>query len=380
MNEHLAALQAWVAKEGLDLAYISDPININYYTGFFQDPEERITALIVTPDNDPFLFTPQLTIEEVKKAGWPYQVFGYLDHEDPFAIMANHIKAVTANPTKLAIEKDNLAVFKFEALMKQFPDATFPVDASRFIENQRLIKTPSEIKQMEAAGAQADRAFQAGFNAIKAGATEQEVAAEIDYAMMKEGVMHMSFGTIVQAGVDAANPHGEPMGTKLQPNELVLFDLGTDNHGYMSDATRTVAFGQVTGEPREIFDVCLEANLTAMAAVKPGLKASELDKIARDIITKAGYGDYFNHRLGHGIGMSTHEFPSIMEGNDMLLQPGMCFSIEPGIYVPGVAGVRIEDCVHVTETGCEPFTHTSKEFGATIFGVDRQLAYQLLFL
>ncbi|EPC63075.1 Xaa-Pro dipeptidase [Lacticaseibacillus paracasei subsp. paracasei Lpp14] len=362
MNEHLAALQAWVAKEGLDLAYISDPININYYTGFFQDPEERITALIVTPDNDPFLFTPQLTIEEVKKAGWPYQVFGYLDHEDPFAIMANHIKAVTANPTKWAIEKDNLAVFKFEALMKQFPDATFPVDASRFIENQRLIKTPSEIKQMEAAGAQADRAFQAGFNAIKAGATEQEVAAEIDYAMMKEGVMHMSFGTIVQAGVNAANPHGEPMGTKLQPNELVLFDLGTDNHGYMSDATRTVAFGQVTGKPREIFDVCLEANLTAMAAVKPGLKASELDKIARDIITKAGYGDYFNHRLGHGIGMSTHEFPSIMEGNDMLLQPGMCFSIEPGIYVPGVAGVRIEDCVHVTETGCEPFTHTSKEF------------------
>ncbi|ASY49682.1 Xaa-Pro dipeptidase [Lacticaseibacillus rhamnosus DSM 14870] len=362
MNEHLAALQTWIGEEGLDLAYISDPININYYTGFFQDPEERITALIVAPDHDPFLFTPQLTIEEVKKAGWAYPVFGYLDHEDPFAKLASHIKTVNPNPTKWAIEKDNLAVFKFEAIMKQFPDATFPIDASRFIEKQRLIKTASEIKQMEAAGAQADRAFQAGFNAIKAGATEQEVAAEIDYAMMKEGVMHMSFGTIVQAGVDAANPHGEPMGTKLAPNELVLFDLGTDNHGYMSDATRTVAFGQVTGKPREIFDICLEANLTAMDAVKPGLKASELDKIARDIITKAGYGEYFNHRLGHGIGMSTHEFPSIMEGNDMILQPGMCFSIEPGIYVPGVAGVRIEDCVHVTETGCEPFTHTSKEF------------------
>ena len=362
MNEHLAALQTWIGEEGLDLAYISDPININYYTGFFQDPEERITALIVAPDHDPFLFTPQLTIEEVKKAGWAYPVFGYLDHEDPFAKLASHIKTVDPNPTKWAIEKDNLAVFKFEAIMKQFPDATFPIDASRFIEKQRLIKTASEIKQMEAAGAQADRAFQAGFNAIKVGATEQEVAAEIDYAMMKEGVMHMSFGTIVQAGVDAANPHGEPMGTKLAPNELVLFDLGTDNHGYMSDATRTVAFGQVTGKPREIFDICLEANLTAMDAVKPGLKASELDKIARDIITKAGYGEYFNHRLGHGIGMSTHEFPSIMEGNDMILQPGMCFSIEPGIYVPGVAGVRIEDCVHVTETGCEPFTHTSKEF------------------
>ena len=139
MNEHLAALQTWIGEEGLDLAYISDPININYYTGFFQDPEERITALIVAPDHDPFLFTPQLTIEEVKKAGWAYPVFGYLDHEDPFAKLASHIKAVNPNPTKWAIEKDNLAVFKFEAIMKQFPDATFPIDASRFIEKQRPV-------------------------------------------------------------------------------------------------------------------------------------------------------------------------------------------------------------------------------------------------
>ncbi|WP_179396000.1 M24 family metallopeptidase [Lacticaseibacillus absianus] len=363
MNQHLHALQDWVAGQGLDLAYISNFTNINYYTGFFSDPEERITGLFVFPDQEPFLFVPALSIEAVKKAGWTYGVAGYLDHEDPFALIAAEIKRRTPNPLRWGIEKDDLAVFKFEAVMREFPQATFPADASRFTEGLQLIKTPDEIAKMVEAGHQADRAFAAGFAALRAGITEQQVVAEIEYAMMKEGVMHMSFDTIVQAGVDAADPHGGPEATAVQPGELVLFDLGTNNQGYMSDATRTVAFGgPVSAKAREIHKVCLEAQLTAQAAVRPGLTAAALDKIARDVITAAGYGEYFNHRLGHGIGMSTHEFPSIMEGNDMTLQPGMCFSIEPGIYIPGVAGVRIEDCVHVTETGCEPFTHTSKEF------------------
>ncbi|WP_125705383.1 M24 family metallopeptidase [Lacticaseibacillus daqingensis] len=363
MNQHLQALQTWVQDQNLDLAYISNFTNINYYTGFFSDPEERITGLFVFPDQEPFLFVPALSIEAVKKAGWPYGVAGYLDHEDPFALIATQIKQRSANPLHWGIEKDDLAVFKYEAIMREFPQATFPADASRFSEGLQLIKTPDEIAKMIAAGQQADRAFAAGFAALKAGITEQQVVAEIEYAMMQEGVMHMSFDTIVQAGVNAADPHGGPEATAVQPGELVLFDLGTNNHGYMSDATRTVAFGgPVSAKAREIHAVCLEAQLTAQAAVRPGLTAEALDKIARDVIEKAGYGAYFNHRLGHGIGMSTHEFPSIMAGNQMELKPGMCFSIEPGIYIPGVAGVRIEDCVHVTETGCEPFTHTPKDF------------------
>ncbi len=363
MNQQLTMLQQWVQEQHLDVAYISNFTNINYFTGFFQDPEERVTGLFVFPDHEPFLFTPALSMEAVRKAGWAYDVFGYLDHEDPFALIAEHIRAINPNPLRWGIEKLDLAVGKFEAIMTQFPQATFPADASTKCQQLQLIKTPDEIKIMETAGKQADAAFAAGFAALQAGRSEQAVVAEIEYAMMKQGVMHMSFDTIVQAGVDAADPHGGPEATQVQPGELVLFDLGTNNHGYMSDATRTVAFGgDVAPKAREIFDVCLEAQLTAQAAVRPGLTASALDKIARDVITKAGYGEYFNHRLGHGIGMSTHEFPSIMEGNDMELVPGMCFSIEPGIYIPGVAGVRIEDCVHVTATGCEPFTHTPQEF------------------
>lgn len=171
----------------------------------------------------------------------------------------------------------------------------------------------------------------------------------------------MSFDTIVQAGANAANPHGGPEKIPLKKDELVLFDLGTVHNGYISDASRTVAFGQPDDKSLDIYKVDLEAQYAAMDAAKPGITAAELDKVARDIIDKAGYGEYFIHRLGHGMGTSEHEFPSIMEGNDMVLKPGMCFSIEPGIYIPNVAGVRIEDCVYITEDGCEPFTHTSKE-------------------
>lgn len=361
MNQHLQSLIKWVQDEHLDIAYISNPTDINYFSGFYQEPEERVTGLFVFPDQDPFLFTPALSIEEVKRGNWPYGVYGYLDHEDPFALIADQIKQRNENPTRWGIEKDDLPVFRFEAVMSQFPHATFPADASRYVERAKLIKSPDEIALLEAAGREADTAFAAGFAALRTGITEQAVVAEIEYAMMKRGVMNMSFDTIVQTGANAANPHGGPEKNQVEAGQMILFDLGTVHQGYISDATRTVAFGDISDKQKDIHAVCLEANLAAMDAARPGLTAAELDKIARDIITKAGYGEYFNHRLGHGIGTSTHEFPSIMEGNDLVLEPGMCFSIEPGIYIPGFAGVRIEDCVHITADGNAPFTHTDKK-------------------
>ncbi|PMD68299.1 M24 family metallopeptidase [Companilactobacillus nuruki] len=361
MKKQLIALQEYLAQNGLDAAYVSNPTDINYFTDFYSDPVERILALLVFPDKDPFIFAPQLEVEAVKEVGFDKNVFGYLDHENPFALMAGHIKDIAGTPTNWAIEKDDLSVQKLEALTQQFPNALFPNNLSRYMENAKLIKTEEEIAELKAAGAEADYAFSVAFNAIKEGRTEQEVVAEIEYAMMKKGVMHMSFDTIVQAGANAANPHGGPEKTPLKKDELVLFDLGTVHNGYISDASRTVAFGKPDEKSLDIYKVDLEAQYAAMDAAKPGITAAELDKVARDIIDKAGYGEYFIHRLGHGMGTSEHEFPSIMEGNDMILKPGMCFSIEPGIYIPNVAGVRIEDCVYITENGCEPFTHTSKE-------------------
>lgn len=361
MKKQLLDLQEYLAKKDIDIAYISNPTDIQYFTGFYSEPVERILALLVFPNKDPFLFAPQLEVESAKKAGWDKDVFGYLDHEKPFDLIAGHIKDVTADPLHWAIEKDDLSVDKFEAIREQFPNADFPENLSRYMESAKLIKTDDEIKELIAAGKEADYAFSVAFNAIKEGRTEQDVVAEIEYAMMKKGVMHMSFDTIVQAGANAANPHGAAEKNLLKKNELILFDLGTIHNGYISDASRTVAFGKPDEKSLDIYKVDLEAQYAAMDAAKPGITAAELDKVARDVITKAGYGEYFIHRLGHGMGQSEHEFPSIMEGNDMVLKPGMCFSIEPGIYIPNVAGVRIEDCVYITEDGCKPFTHTSKE-------------------
>lgn len=361
MNK-IQTLQQWLQDNNLDIAYLNDPIDVNYFTGYETDPIERVLGLFVFPNADPFLFVPQLEVEAAKKAGWKQDVFGYLDHEDPFHLIAQHImEKVTLAPQNWAVEKFSLPVSRMESVLAHFPSAKFVGDASKYMEKTKLIKTDSEIELLKAAGQEADYAFSLGFNAIKEGKTEQEVVAEIEYGLMKKGVMHTSFDTIVQGGQNAANPHGGPEKTPLKRDELVLFDLGTVHQGYMSDASRTVAFGKPSAKAIEIYKVCLEAQLTAQAAVKPGITAAELDKIARDIITKAGYGEYFIHRLGHGIGTSDHEFPSIMEGNDLVLQPGMCFSIEPGIYIPGVAGVRIEDCVAVTETGSTSFTNTPKD-------------------
>lgn len=358
---HIAALQKWLQTNHYDVAYISDFKDVQYFTGFGSDPIERVLGLFVFADAEPFLFTPALEVEAAKKTKWNHPVFGYLDHEDAFALIADHIKHSCPNPKRFAVVKDNLPLKRFEQLKSHFPTADFSGDLTSFIQHEKLFKTADEIEKLKIAGQYADKCFEIGFNALQQDRSEQDVVAIIEYEMKKQGIMHMSFDTIVQTGANAADPHGAAKATKIQPNALTLFDLGVDYHGYMSDASRTVAFGEVDAKQKEIYQVCLEAQLAAQAAAKPGVTAEELDRIARDIITKAGYGEYFIHRLGHGLGQSDHEFPSIMEGNTMELQPGMCFSIEPGIYIPNFAGVRIEDCVYVTETGVEPFTHTDKQ-------------------
>lgn len=353
-------LQTCLAHKGLDAAYISDPMTIGYLTGFYEDPIERVMALLVFPDSEPFLFTPALEVEAAKGAGWTHPVYGYLDHEDAYALIAAHVKKQVTEPVNWGIEQNHLTVSRLLKLQNQFPSAKFNTDLTSTIEQMRLIKSDDEIAKLNEAGKWADFMLEEGFKNLQLGRSEQEIAANLEYELKKHGIMHTSFDTLVQAGAHAAEPHGATSQRKINNNELVLFDLGCVVDGYCSDVSRTVAIGTLNKKQKEIYKVCLEAQLAAQEAAKSGITAEELDKVARDVISKAGYGEYFIHRLGHGLGLSDHEFPSIMEGNHLVLQPGMCFSIEPGIYIPGIAGVRIEDCVHITSDGCEPFTHTDK--------------------
>ena len=346
----------FLEAEKMDVAVVSDPVTINYLTGFYSDPHERQLFLFVFTDHSPLLFVPALEVERATSTV-DFAVVGYVDSENPWekikhALPAQGFKTV-------ALEFDNLILTKYHGLRTVFEGANFENLTPR-INRMRLIKSADEIQKMFVAGEYADKAVKVGFDNISLDKTETDILAQIDFAMKQEGY-DMSFETMVLTGDNAANPHGIPGANKIENNALLLFDLGVMVNGYASDMTRTVAVGQPDQFKKDIYNLTLEAQQAALEFIKPGVTAHEVDRAAREVIEKAGYGEYFNHRLGHGIGMDVHEFPSIMEGNDMVIEEGMCFSVEPGIYIPGKVGVRIEDCGVVTKDGFDIFTSTSKD-------------------
>ncbi|CAM3945423.1 M24 family metallopeptidase [Catellicoccus marimammalium] len=360
MNQQLKEVQNWLKENQLEAAYIHAPSDIAYFTNFHSDPHERVLALFIFPDQEPFLFTPALEVESAEQVV-NFPVYGYLDSENPWTIISEQLKNRGVQ-SRIAIQKDVFPVNRWEALKEALPTLTEAMDVSPLIQRMHLCKSQEEIAIMMEAGKWADFAFEKGFSALQEGVSEQEVAAYLEYELKKQGVHHMSFDTIVLFGAHAASPHGMPdTEHHLENHQLALFDLGCMWNGYASDATRMACYGEPTDRQREIFDIVYEAQRRAQEAIRPGVTAGELDAIARDYITSKGYGEYFTHRLGHGIGQQCHEFPSIVGGNDMVIEEGMCFSIEPGIYIPNEIGVRVEDCVHVTKDGSEAFTKLPKE-------------------
>lgn len=347
---------SYLETEKMDVAVVSDPVTINYLTGFYSDPHERQMFLFVFTDHSPLLFVPALEVERATSIV-DFDVVGYVDSENPWEKI-KHALPAQASKT-VALEFDNLILTKYHGLRTVFEGANFENLTPR-INRMRLIKSADEIKKMFVAGDYADKAVKVGFDNISLDKTETDILAQIDFSMKQEGY-DMSFETMVLTGDNAANPHGIPGANKIENNALLLFDLGVMVNGYASDMTRTVAVGKPDQFKQDIYHLTLEAQQAALEFIKPGVTAHEVDRVARDVIEKAGYGEYFNHRLGHGIGMDVHEFPSIMEGNDMTIEEGMCFSVEPGIYIPGKVGVRIEDCGVVTKDGFDIFTSTSKD-------------------
>lgn len=342
-----------------DMTFITNPTTVNYLTGFAMDPHERIMGLMIFPDRAPLLFTPELEVEKAKSYV-NFDVIGYADSENPWI----KIKAQLSkqNIKTIAVEFDHLILNKSDGLKSVFDNISF-TNLTPYINQMRLIKSHDEIQKMITSGQYADRCFNIGFEfaASRNKLTEMDVVAKIEFEMKRQGISEMSFETMVLTGARAANPHGVPEPVEIQENKLLLFDLGVMSEGYASDASRTISIGQPSDFDRKIYDITRQAQQAAFDFVKPGVTAFEIDQVARDIITRAGYGEYFTHRTGHGIGMDVHEFPSIGGSEDITIEKGMCFSIEPGIYIPNQVGVRIEDCLYVTETGAKSLTQTSKD-------------------
>lgn len=338
--------------EQADAAWITTPLNVFYFTGYRSEPHERLFALLITSNGDQTLYCPKMEVEEVKNSPFEGKIIGYLDTENPF-----EIDPLSFN--KLLIESEHLTVKRQRELTQNFGVQHYG-DIDQTIKELRNIKNESEIENIREAAKLADKCIEIGTEFLKVGVTEREVVNHIENEIKKFGVSEMSFDTMVLFGDHAASPHGTPGERKLVKDEYVLFDLGVIYNHYCSDMTRTVKFGTPSEEAQTIYNIVLEAETNAIEAIRAGVPLQDIDKIARDIISDAGYGDYFPHRLGHGLGLEEHEYQDVSSTNSNLLEAGMVITIEPGIYVPNVAGVRIEDDILVTENGYEILTHYDK--------------------
>lgn len=361
LEKKLETLANWMKQEEIDFTFLTSTDNIFYFSGFYSNPHERLLALIAFPEKNPILVCPSMEKNDAKNAGWKYDIIGYSDTENPWDTIQSMVQSRTSNTMKVALETDHMNVARYHSLQASFPNIKEYVSAEEKINTLRMIKTTDELEKIKEACKWADFAIEVGCNEIAEGKSEMEILASIEYELKKKGIGKMSFSTMVLTGVNGASPHGNPGETKIRKGDLVLFDLGVVVDGYCSDITRTVAYGDINEKQKDIYDTVLKAQLAAIEASKAGVSCASVDQAARNTIRDAGYGEFFPHRLGHGLGISVHEFPSLTETNSLLLQEGMVYTIEPGIYVPNVAGVRIEDDVYVTKEGVEILTKFPKE-------------------
>ncbi|MGA8114108.1 MAG: aminopeptidase P family protein [Actinocatenispora sp.] len=341
-----AGLAGLVLMPGPDLTYLSG------YTP--PAATERLTALVLRPDSEPTLVVPTLERPDAEKAPGPLRYLDWTDGVDPYGVLAPLLAADGRHGVS-----DSAWALHLLGLQRALPRSSY-AGLSEALPMLRAVKDAAEVRRLAAAGAAADAAFEQIVTVRFGGRLEREVAADLAELLRRYGHEQVDF-TIVASGPNAANPHHEAGDRVIQSGDTVVLDFGGLRHGYGSDTTRTVHVGEPGAEVREVHEVVRAAQQAAFEAVAPGVECQRIDRVARQIITDAGYGEYFIHRTGHGIGVTTHEPPYLVEGESQQLVPGMCFSIEPGIYLPGRFGVRIEDIVTVTDAGGRCLNSTDRQ-------------------
>lgn len=317
---------------------------------------ERLTLLVLAPGRDPALVVPKLEAGDAAKAtgGPALTLRDWTDGQNPYAATAPLLDA----RGRFAIS-DGAWAMHLLGLQRELPDSSY-VSFSTGLPMLRAVKDAAELERLAAAGAAADAAYEEIRKVRFAGRRESELAADLAALLRRFGHSRVDF-TVVGSGPNGADPHHEAGERIIRDGDMVVLDFGGLVHGYGSDTTRTVHVGEPTAEEREIHDIVRAAQEAGYRAVRPGVACQEVDRAARGVIEDAGYGAYFIHRTGHGIGTTTHEPPYMVEGEEQPLVPGMCFSVEPGIYLPGRFGVRIEDIVTVTATGGRRLNDTARE-------------------
>ncbi|GIP37019.1 dipeptidase [Paenibacillus sp. J31TS4] len=357
MNERIAALTRYLEEAQLDAILLTDPKHVYYFTGYLSDPHERLLALALRRDEEPFLLVPSLDEEAARAVSRVTQIHKHQDTDNAYELLGS---LLGSGVRSLGIEKQHLTVSRYE-LLEQFVDAQRYADVERPVREMRVRKSAEEIAKIKHAVRLVEEALARTIRQVRAGVTEIELAAEADYQMKKLGADGPSFQTTVLAGERSALPHGDPGQRALAEGDLLLFDMGVLADGYVSDITRTFAFRSLGDRLRTVYDTVLQANRLGIEAIRPGQPLREVDQAARAFIEAQSFGPYFQHRVGHGLGMDVHEYPSVHGANEDLLTEGMVLTVEPGIYLPGEGGVRIEDDVLVTASGCEVLTSFRKD-------------------
>ena len=352
MKTRLEKLYAAMEEAHLDAIALNPGPTLAYLTGLTFHLMERPVVMFFVPGKDPALVLPTLEMPKLQELPYPANAFPYPEDpsawNDVFRTAAEHL---SLDDKRIGVEPRALRLLEFRYIQAAAPSADFP-DASEALGSLRLCKDPLEVQKMRKAVEIAEAALKSTIPLMKIGASERELAAELTIQLLRHGsAPELPFAPIVSCGPNSANPHAAPSERLLQPGDLLVVDWGASFDGYISDLTRTFVVGPVDAELVKIHEIVQQANAAGRAAAKLGASAGDVDRAVRGVIEQAGYGAYFTHRTGHGIGLEAHEPPYIRGDNQQILQPGMTFTIEPGIYLPNRGGVRIEDNMLITPDG-----------------------------
>jgi Xaa-Pro dipeptidase len=347
---------------GLDAVILNPGPTLTHLTGLKFHLMERPVVLLFAKDQIPAIVLPELELQKVASLPYELKVFAYPENPSEWGnVFRKAAQSLGLDGKRIGVEPRQLRLLEFRHVKESAPEADYP-DASDVLAGLRLRKDKSEVEAMRRAVKIAQDALEATIPSFKIEMTERALAAELVMQLLRHGSdPEIPFAPIVSAGPNAANPHASPSERKLRAGDLLVVDWGAAYEGYISDLTRTFAVGEVEEEYRKIHRIVQEANAAGRAAARPGVPCANVDHAAREVIEKSGYGEYFTHRTGHGIGMEGHEDPYMRGDNMQLLEPGMAFTVEPGIYLPNRNGVRIEDNVVITETGAEVLSDMPRE-------------------
>ena len=349
-KDRINSIRKSLSKSDIDTAFISSKDNIRYYSGF-----TGTLAFLLITENKSIIVTDSRYTVRAQEESPDYEIYQLKSGDNWIKNSTDQIKSKV-----IGFEGNFVSFNMLNQLKERANKDLIWKDYSEQISKERVIKSKSEVEKIEAAISISDRAFNAVSKEIEVGMTEKEIAWEIEKEMRILGAESISFDTIVASGLNGSKPHHSPTNKQISNGEAITIDMGAKLNGYCSDLTRTIFIGKPDEKFKKIYNIVLRSQLISIETAKDGMTGEEIDKISRDIISEEGFGEYFGHSLGHGVGLEIHENPGVGPNSKNEITPGMVYTIEPGIYIDGWGGIRIEDMVLMTDNGNKLLSHAEK--------------------